>query len=229
MRLGRLPHDPVALASVPVRRFGAIPPRKVLDRSCIDFVPGMFRNNVLPDCTAVAMVNAARAIAALRGYQLVVDPAQVPAFYAACVGVEPTEAAMIATDGAVALSVLERQDKHGFDIGPQALVGNHGVVPLARSDLAIGIDRFIGYWGITLHDRDMQDFGGVWDTVAGRDDGPVVGGHMVMAWDYTGLADQDTVRIGTWGVWQRATWRWVAARLDEAYGVTWKQLDAAAK
>ena len=226
MRFGRLAHDPVALASVPAHRFGAVPPPAKLDRSGIDFTPGLYRNDALPDCTAVALANAARATAALNGYQLVVDPTTVPAFYAACVGVSDTDAAMSATDGAVALDVLARQARDGFDIGPQRLYGQSAAVDVgARSDLAGGIARYVGYWGVVLHDRDMQTVGDVWD--AGPSDGPVVGGHMVMAWDYTGLSDGDTVRIGTWGAWQRATWAWVRARLDEAYGVAWPQLAAA--
>lgn len=228
MRFGRLQHDPVALASVPVHRFGAIPPPAALDRRGVDFEPGLFQNDVLPDCTAVALANSARATAALAGYQLVVDPALVPAFYAACVGCEDTDAAMEATDGAVALDVLARQARDGFDVGPQRLYGQPAAIDVAaRSDLAGGISRYVGYWGITLRDRDMQTVGGRWDVVPGRDDGPVVGGHMVIAWDYFGLADTDVVRVGTWGQWQQATWAWVHARLNEAYGVAWPQLAAA--
>jgi hypothetical protein len=76
-----------------------------------------------------------------------------------------------------------------------------------------------------LRERDMETFGsGIWDVRGGRDDGPVVGGHCVVGWDYTGLGDDDTVRIGTWGDWQPASWAWVAARLDEAHGLVYRQL-----
>lgn len=226
MRFGRKPCNLDAVSRHPLHRFGAIEPLPRLDRSNIDFKPELYQNDILPCCTAVALANVARATAALQGYQLVVDPATVPAFYAACVGVSDTDAAMSATDGAVALDVLARQARDGFDIGPQRLYGQSAAVDVgARSDLAGGIARYVGYWGVVLHDRDMQTVGDVWD--AGPSDGPVVGGHMVMAWDYTGLSDGDTVRIGTWGTWQRATWAWVRARLDEAYGVAWPQLAAA--
>ena len=228
MKFGRLAHDPTALASVPAHRFGAVPPPPALDRRSVVFEPGLFQNDTLPDCTAVALANVARATAALAGYQLVVEPALVPAFYAACVGVPDTEAAMAVTDGAVALDVLARQARDGFDIGPQKLYGQSAAIDVAsRSDLASGIARFVGYWGITLRERDMQTVGGRWDVVPGRDDGPVVGGHMVIAWDYFGLQDSDVLRIGTWGTFQQGTWAWVHARLDEAYGVGWPQLAAA--
>jgi hypothetical protein len=80
-----------------------------------------------------------------------------------------------------------------------------------------------GYWGVTLRERDMErDV--LWDVADGRDDGAVVGGHCLISWDYTGLADDALVRLGTWGDWQMATWEWVRARLDEAHGLVWRQL-----
>jgi hypothetical protein len=223
--LGRLRHDPVALARVPSHRFGAAPPPLTLDRSAIAFEPGLFQNDTLPDCTAVALANAARGIAALNGFDLVLDPACVPAFYGACVG-DPANLA--ATDGAVMLDVLARQAAQGFDVGPQTLYGLHATIDRhSRSALASGMARLgVGYWGVTLRERDMER-AGLWDVQAGRDDGDVVGGHAIIAWDYSGLGDADTLRIGTWGAWQPATWAWVAARLDEAYGIVWRQLQRA--
>jgi hypothetical protein len=184
-------------------------------------MPGLYGNDIYPDCTAVALANAARAVAVLNGADLVVEPQKVSAFYAQCVGNPPD---LAATSGAVALEVLEMQTDTGFDIGPQALVGQHGTIALSRNALALAIDTLgVGYWGVTLRERDME-IGPVWDVSPGRDDGAVVGGHMVIGWDYLGLADGATVRIGTWGKWQPATWGWIAARLQEAHGVVWRQL-----
>jgi hypothetical protein len=81
----------------------------------------------------------------------------------------------------------------------------------------------VGYWGVTLLERDME-MPPLWDVQPGRDDGAVVGGHALIAWDYTSLADNGVVRLGTWGEWQPATWAWVSARLNEAHGVVWRQL-----
>jgi hypothetical protein len=222
-RLGRLPHDPVAVAQAPAHRFGAVLPPPTLDRMGIDFTPGLFNNNDYPNCTAAGLANAARGVAALNGYDLVVDPDCPLAFYADCLGNPPN---LIATDGAVILDVLAYQGAHGFNVGPQSLVGQCGTVALTRTDLALAMAR-LGpvYLGVTLLDRDMQVVGAEpWDVVAGRDDGAVVGGHCVIAWDYTGLGDAGTVRIGTWGAWQTATWQWLAARVDEAYALVWRQL-----
>ncbi|WP_428485924.1 hypothetical protein [Rhodopila sp.] len=222
MRLGRLPHDPAALAAAPRHRFGAVPPPAVLDRSALAFTPGLYSNDTLPDCTAVALANAARGVAELQGYDLVVEADRVPRFYAWCIGNPPN---LAATDGANMLDVLTLQQSYGFFIGPQLLVGRFGSIDVAsRSALAAGLARLgPGYWGVTLRERDMQR-APIWDVRPGRDDGAVVGGHALIAWDYTGLADEATVRLGTWGGWQPATWSWIAARLEEAHGVVWRQL-----
>jgi hypothetical protein len=222
---GRLRHDPVKLAAAPSHRFGAVPPPAAIDRSATAFEPELYQNDTLPDCTAVALANAARGVAALNGFDLVLEPARVPVFYGACVG---NPANLAASGGAVMLDVLARQAALGFDIGPQTLHGLYATIDTrSRSALAGGIARLgVGYWGVTLRERDMERTA-VWDVRAGRDDGDVVGGHAVVAWDYRGLGDGDTLRIGTWGAWQPATWAWVAARLDEAYGIVWRQLERA--
>ena len=226
MRLGRLPADPAALARAPTlaaHRFAAMPPPPRLDRSHIAFQPGLYGNDHLPDCTAAGLANAAGMVAAINGFELAIDADKVPLFYAACVGVPATDAAMEATDGAMLLDVLTRQVQSGFDVGlPVPMVGLHGTLPLQRSVLASAMAR-LGhtYLGVTLLERDM-DQAAVWDVSA--DDGAVVGGHCVVAWDYGGLGDGDTVRLATWGGWQPATWQWLAARLDEAHGLVWRQL-----
>jgi hypothetical protein len=224
-RLGRIAHDPVAVARVPSHRFGAVPPPPRLDRGAVTFQPGLYANDRLPDCTAVALANAARGIAALNGFDLVLQPARVPAFYGACLGNPPD---LAATDGAVMLDVLARQAARGFDIGPQVLHGLYATLKTSsRSALASGMARLgVGYWGVILRERDMEG-AALWDVQDGRDDGDVVGGHAVIAWDYTGLGGSDIVRLGTWGAWQKASWAWVAVRLEEAYSVAWRQLQRA--
>lgn len=224
-RLGRLPHDPAVVAALPVHRFGAAPPPAVMDRSKVSYVPQLYQNDVYPDCTAVGLANAARGIAALNHVPLGVAPIAVPEFYAGSIGIADTPQAIEASDGAVLADVLAYQAAHGFNTGMDVLKAKFGRVNLSVTDLAHSIGRFgVGYWGVTLRDRDMQTVGQTWDVQDGRDDGPVVGGHCVIAFDYTGLADEATVRIGTWGQWQPATWGWVKARLDEAYGLVWPQL-----
>jgi hypothetical protein len=230
MKLGRLLSDPIALAKIPSldgHRFAAMAPPPYVDRSAVSFVPGLYQNNVLPDCTAVALVNAAQGVAAVNGWQLDVDPNKVPAFYAKCIGLQGyTMAQLAATPGASLVDVLHTQ-LQGYDIGTQTpLVGIPGQVPLNKLALASAIARLRhAYIGVWLRERDMETVPGVWDAVPGRDDGKQVGGHAVFLYDYTGLQDTDTVRVGTWGMWQHATWRWLLARCDEAHALVWRQLD----
>lgn len=225
MRLGRLPHDQGAVRHAPSlvgHRFASVPPPAKVQREHVAFTPGLYRNDEFPNCTAVALVNSAAGIAALNGYELAIDPALVPSFYASCVGCEPTDAAIAATNGAVMLDVLERQARTSFNIGPQALAGLFGTLPHARSAIASSIARLgHAYLGVALRERDME-MPPVWRATA--DDGDPVGGHAIMAFDYTGLRDTDTVRIGTWGRWQPAQWSWLEARVEEAYALMWRQL-----
>ena len=229
MRLGRLPADQARLARAPSlasHRFAAVPPPVRLDRSAIEFQPGLFGNDYLPDCSAAGLANAAGMVAAINGYTLAIDAAKVPPFYAACVGCDPTDAAMAATDGAMLLDVLQRQMQSGFDVGEQVpLIGLYGTLPLDRSALASAMAH-LGhvYAGVTLHEQDV-DSAAAWDLLDSA--GDVVGGHCVVLVDYAGLGDDDAVRLATWGRWQYATWRGLAARLDEAHALVWRELAAA--
>ena len=228
MRLGRLPHDPAALAAVP-RHYAATLPPPVLDRSHIPFTPGLYGNDVFPDCTAVALANAARAASwVTAGCDLVVADSAPPAFYARCVGVADDPAAIEATDGAQMLSVLGQADAQGFDVGPQALVPTWASCPVtARFSLAHAMTMGALYFGAGLAGADQG--AGTWDTTTpGDQTRGSWGGHALIAWDYTGLGDGDIVRLGTWGRWQAATWRWVQARADEAYALAWRQIGAVA-
>jgi hypothetical protein len=227
MRLGRLPHNPALLASAPAHRFGAAMPPAELDRTLIDFVPADYGNQTDPICTCENMTNTARAVAFLNGFQLSVDAAKPKANYAAVLGIPDTEAAIQATDGVQMTDVLDYQDQHGFDIGPQKLVARYGTIQINRTALALALNRLGALWvGVTLHERDMENFaaGRRWDVVDGRDDGDVVGGHAPFAWAYKGLGDNSLAQLGTWAKWQGATWAWIDARMNEAWGLVWHQL-----
>jgi hypothetical protein len=225
MRLGRLPHNAEALAAAPAHVFGASVPPPMMDRSAVPFAPGLDGNDEFSDCTCVSLANMIRARAALNGFQAYVDPAQVVDFFAACAGNPPDLAAV---DGLIYLDVVNRQATTGFATGHDTLFGIPGTVGIDRTSIAVAMDRLgsVGL-GVTLHQRDMLAFqsGAVWDTEDAA--GDVVGGHAVVAWDYTGLGDTDTVRIATWGVLISARWRWVEASIDEAHALAYPQEDRA--
>ncbi|MBX0346576.1 hypothetical protein K2X14_17300, partial [Acetobacter sp. TBRC 12305] len=60
-----------------------------LDRSHIDPGPLMFGNDTLGDCTAAGLLNHARAVAALGGYQIEADTGDAIRFYAESTGYVP--------------------------------------------------------------------------------------------------------------------------------------------
>lgn len=234
MRLGRLPHDPAAVAAAPslaTHHYAVMAPPDRLDRSLVAFAPQLRNNDTLPICTSAGLLNGALGVEALNtDSELAIAVGVELPFYAGCVGCAPTATAVAATDGAVLLDVLRRQGTLGFDIG--------AVAPISADFAAISVtDRAglansmallgIGYWGVDLYERDMDTpWDEPWDD-DGSPPGALVGGHCLVAWDYTGLGDTDTGRMATWGRFQPFTWRWAQARLCEAYVLMWPQLQRA--
>lgn len=196
----------------------------MLDRSAIDFTPGLYQNDIYPDCTVVSIANMASARAAVNGYALYVDPTEVIDFFLAAAG-DPSDPTKI--DGLVYLDVINRQAAKGFFTGHDTLFGLPGTVGLTVPEIAAATNTLgSAGLGVVLFERDMDTFeSGIWDV--GTNDGAMVGRHALITWDYTGLKDTDLVRLGTWGTWKHATWRWVKARIDEAHGTRWPQLEKA--
>jgi hypothetical protein len=187
----------------------------------------MDRNDELGDCTAVGYANAARGMALLNGFGIDIPTDDVVSFYSDSTGYNPSDAS---TDqGAVELDVLAHQLKAGFartsgDRTP--LVADFATFdPADRATFASTLAR-IGpvYLGVNLASADL-DTSLTWDTTTPGDQTPGSwGGHALIAWDYTGLGDGDTVRLATWGTLQPCTWRWLASRCEEAHVLIWRQL-----
>jgi hypothetical protein len=231
--LGRHAHDPGRVAALPSHVMAASKPPIALDRSSIPFTPGLYENDTLPICTACATANCARAYSWIKTQvDTVVQPAMVPAFFAACLSIPNTPAAIGATDGAVMLDILDMAQSTGYDVGqPSPLYPTvHAIDFGDRMALADAILRYgaanIGI-ALAMADQRMQ----VWDIYTPADAGDPTPGswglHDTFIWDYDGLDDTSLVRIGTWGYWQQATWRWVRKAVEEAYRLNWPQLDPA--
>ncbi len=227
VRLGCLPHDPARAALLPAARYGAaLPPASI---PVPTWQPAMLDNDTLPNCTAVALANAARAWAHRqeRLDVLITAPA-VDALYAAAIGMPGATAAQLAvTDGADPLAVVEQAQARGFNVGSQVpLVPDFATVAVDRTALANAMARAGGVMlALTLYAADMADFeaGRSW---VGALSGFVAGGHMVCACAYDGLGDADAVHIATWGAWQPASWGWVLARARLGVATGWRQLTA---
>lgn len=231
MRFGRLPHDVAAVAAAPSivsHTFAVMSPPPTLLRTGITLQPQMRQNDSLPTCTVAGLINGALAISALNtGAVLsIADGVEIP-FYAAVDGCAPTVEAIAATDGLNVLDVMRQQGVRGFDVGQDTpLTADFAMIPVNdRAALANGLALLgFGYWGVDIHERDMQTPPDQpWDD-DGTDPGPLVGGHLIVGWSYTGLGDTDIGTVATWGRFQPFTWRWLQARLREAYGLLWRQL-----
>ena len=199
-----------------------------LVRNHVDYRPGMFGNDEAGDCTCVAIANAILAQVALSGYRVGITTAEVLALYSAVTGYDP--ARPVTDTGAYEVDVLRHQAAHGFQAdGQTAYVGLWGNIGPGDLTLArVAMSRFgSAYLALNLAQADQQGTT-VWDTdtpVSYGDPTPGSwGGHAVLAWDYTGLADSDTVRIVTWGRLQRATWRWFRSRVVEVHAIWHPQL-----
>jgi hypothetical protein len=230
-RLGRLPHDDAQLARAPqlARYLEAMTAPAVIDRSDVPFTPHLDDNDQIGDCTAVALANCARAAAALRGdKQFAISTADVICFYEQSTGYvwgEPQ------TDrGGVIASVLAYQAAHGFPVDHTKIKGAWGTFdPRDRNLMGVAID-VVGSvdLGVALADADKAMT--IWDTNSPASAGDPApgswGGHSLMIFAYTGLGDTDLVELGTWGEWQRATWRWIDSRVQEAHAIAWRRFGA---
>jgi hypothetical protein len=231
--LGRGAVDPAAFAAVP-RLYAEMQPAPKLDRSAIPFTPGCYQNNILPNCVAVALANSARATAWVHtGADILVNDAKVPAAYAAWVGCDDTMEAMAASDGVNMIHAYNYAEGNGFDLGEQVPLVPvwRRIEPKDRMALAHAMLYGGVPLGVNLSRSDDKTTGSTWTlnppAPAGDPKPGSWGGHAIMAWDYTGLGDDDIVRLATWGTWQSATWGWLENRMDEAYAVSWRQLAVA--
>jgi hypothetical protein len=228
IRLGRLPHDPVALASAPAHKFGASPPPAALDRSAVPFTPLLGQNDVYSNCTVVSVQNMIEAQSALSGFgQSYIDPVKALEFFATMHGNPPD---LVNAGGLVYLDVMNRVAASGFDTGHDTLFGIPGTVSQDRPSIALAMEHLGGVGlGITLREADEEDWadGRMIDAKPGQDRGKVVGGHAIFGWDYLGLADDATFRAVWWGKLVPTTWRFLQQALDEAHGARWPQLGGA--
>jgi hypothetical protein len=182
------------------------------------WTPTLAHNDVLPDCTVAALANSLRVWALLQGFDEAINDDALLAYYAARAGCKDTIAAMAATNGLVALDLLEHAAVNGFDVGQQvAPVPNFASVP--ANDLSAMRDaidvRGSLYLGVNLYEDDMN-LSKPWTGTPGNG---LVGGHMVLVWAYT----ENQFRIATWGMHMTADRAWVMSRAAEAYSVGWSQ------
>lgn len=189
---------------------------------------GLYANDTWGDCAIVGLANVARLVAQREGFDLGIYTGAVLGAYKRFGFAPPS------VDPGVRLSeALLWLAQEGWDYGGQApltapsLVLDHENLGQLRRWSALGGACYLGV-KLSLVDRDRV--GDVWDLgQGGPEDVPGSwGDHCLIgpcAWDTEGCW------LGTWGTWQRATWRWLERALDEAYALVLREfegLDSAA-
>ena len=211
------------------RLFGAqIAPQSVL-RTGIDPDPQMFGNDTLSDCTAVSTYNGARAIDKLvnqtSSIDLNVDIHNVIQFYSECTGYIPGDAST--DNGADIDHVMRTAMLSGIPTN-----GSTRLYPLIAEfepgdleSIRNALNMFGAlHFGVGLAVAD-QDTSVVWDTTTPGDQRQGSWGwHDLNLWEYDGKADTDLVTLLTWGGKQKATWRWVKARMGICTAMAFHQL-----
>ncbi|HQT38904.1 MAG TPA: hypothetical protein PK231_05720 [Acidocella sp.] len=232
-RLGRIRETvPESAPRLAGKYLSAIKAPERLDRSGIDPHAQMLLNDTLGDCTCAAMGNLLSARAAILGFEVQAPDSAVLALYERVGGYVPGDAA---TDrGAVMTDVMASVSVQGWDIGQQvpATCGWGVMDPGDFNGARVAGALLAGAnWGVNLAAADMAavQAGAVMDTsypASYGDPAPgSLGGHdLIGCWDWTGTEPDDTVRLITWGGLYRATWRWVASRLEINAAVAWPQL-----
>lgn len=224
----------VHIAEVPRMRAMAMMahrPPEVLDRSHINPNAQLLSNDVIGDCTAAGLLNAAAAQCSLSGYRIGITDNDAIAFYTASTGYDPTNPS--SDVGGVEIDVLGYAARHGLRTRDQVLYPSYGTIDHDDLNGARVCMSHFGtvYAGFQLAMADQvpsQEPYAVWDTDGVGDNTPGSwGGHCALLWDYTGWGATDTVGIITWGRVQRATWRWVQSRCDELHGIGFHQLASA--
>lgn len=194
-----------------------------LVRDHIDPAPLMLANDQIGDCTSVGLANHLRATASLAGYQIDVSTGDAVRFYSESTGYRPANAE--SDQGGVEVDVLGIAGRDGYHLDHGTYYPLWGTVdPQDRKALALVVAGMgCAYLGVQLAAADQAP--GVWDTDRTGDNTPGSwGGHCLLLWDYTGLGDNDLVTLLTWGVRQKATWRWLHSRIMEAHGIIWPQM-----
>lgn len=196
-----------------------------IDRSAVAFSPGLYRNDRIGDCTAAGLANAARAQAALGGFDIGIAEEDVVRFYSASTGYDAEHPG---TDkGGVETDVLAYRLKTGFrTAGQTPLVGEWATIDPSDFNALRNVVAWVGaaYIGVQLAMSDQSP--GLWDVGLGAGDCTPGswGGHCICLWDYQGTEDESLVTLLSWGTRRLATWRWLRSRMDEAHAVFWRQL-----
>lgn len=202
-------------------------PPKLLNRDGINPSPRMLANDITQNCTSAGLGNALRATSALGGYQTDVRDDNALMFYEESAGYRGTPET---DNGAVETEVLAYALRHGYPTESGTYYPLWGSTDTSRSSVALLMASLgVAYLGVLLAPSDINQIVSKPGSVLTPDnaeygDTTPSEGHCLLAWSYTGLTDNDTVSLLTWGGIQGVAWSWLDSRIMEAHGLLFPQL-----
>jgi len=179
---------------------------------------GMMFNDTVGDCTCAAVGHVIQVWTANQGAQYVVPDTSILELYEDVSGYNPQDPS--SDQGAVEIDVLNYWRKHPL-VG-HSLLAYASIKPQATEEIRQAVYYFgAAYVGVALP-LTAQNQSGTWTVTSLKGDGAPGswGGHAVPIVAY----DQHTVTFITWGSYQKASWNWLWAYLDECYallGLDW--------
>lgn len=193
----------------------------------------MFGNDTLGDCTAAGIFNSLEVVASLAGFSVPADTSDAVNFYSASTGYVKGDPS---TDrGGYEVDVL----RHAAQFGVVAAGNTFYPLPWTADPqdfdsmrLSIALTG-CAYLGVELAVSDMNEAEAsamdcVLDVDNSRFGDPTPGsegGHCLLAYEYTGSSDTDTITLVTWGGTKiRCTVRWLKSRIMEQHAILWTQL-----
>lgn len=210
MKYGRLAaRRPVGLRDLTAYAGGPLPsaPPQVTPPSVADW--GMYGNDQFGDCTAAGVVHLRMANAAEHAETETFPTEQeVVAEYFALSGGQDT--------GLVEADVLQTWQTTG--LWGNKIVGYAPVDHRNQAELRSVVAAFgASYLGVAMPAPAQGQFaaGQPWDLTSTSADRQIEGGHCIVLAGY----DDCFGYVVTWGALQRATWRWLATYLEEAWAV----------
>lgn len=210
------------------RMMARLPPARLI-RDHVNPAPLMLGNDAVGDCTSAGLGNTLRAISALGGYQTDVTDDNALMFYEESAGYRGTS---YTDTGAVETEVLSYALRHGYPTESGTYYPLWGSTDTSRSSIALLMASLgVAYLGVLLAQSDINQIISKPGSILTHDnaeygDTTPSDGHCLLAWSYTGLNDNDTVSLLTWGRIQNVTWAWLDSRIMEAHGLLFPQLTA---
>jgi hypothetical protein len=180
---------------------------------------GLYKNDQLNNCVVAALANSRRTESLVNdGCDWFTDDNEIIKFYAAVANTPIAE--IQNAPGLYPIDVFRYVMTNGFKDGQQVpdVFPYVGVIPNSKySIVSTMAHQCSAFLAIDLYEEDM-DTATPWSKAP---TGNLVGGHAIISRGCSGMSENDTLTICTWGQEVKATWLWLSTRLQLAYALMW--------